>query len=1141
MLVTGIFLRPAWTGAQGTAIVQQTETRPTKKNAPLSGGMQKSGAEVRVTLLVKDSTVGYVVQTLARQAKMRIAYDTDNPLLRKPVSVNVKDMPLMQAMRVVLQGTGLVAAVASDGETIIVRNASTQNTQSVSRQDTTGIISGIVKDSVSGRALSGVTVTLRNTPFSTTTGENGRFLLRGVPSGEGILQFKLLGYKGTSVPIKISSGQSENLIQVFLAAGSAMLSEVVTTATGTQRKVEVGNDITTINVDEVLRTAPISTVTDILESRVPGLTVLRTSGAPGAPSRIRLRGFGGGLLSGEEGAPTNDPIVVIDGIRINASQSGASDQNLAMSERFDMAPGGSTKYSAKYPRPSPLDQIDPNSIEKIEVLKGPSASALYGSDAANGVIVITTKRGRAGPTKLSTTINMGVEYLPGVYAEPGYFPFCQDMLERASMLCTSETLQTRIIDSVVRFQALNEPRLTAFGTGNKTDFSGTVSGGNQTTSYSITGTVSNTLGMFKVPAFYQDLFKTSYDSAMPGWMRRPNRYDTKNVSANLAIEPQRHMQVTLWSRLTRSERLQSSAQLQLPELSVMYIDTANTPPAVLKQYATKVNSTSLVTDNGAEVRWNAWRRLPLMATVGLSRGTNDDERLVARGLGSSRFDTVGFYSAGTGILSNGTARVQGTLLAAQRVTVAMGADYANDSRRQVQVRADSVVRGVSKPNAMDFASQQGSSTATGGWFVEPRLNLNSRFFVNPGFRLDGNSASGSRSGVGGGLWSLFPKLNFSWLALDAQGREPYWGIVSLLRPRVSFGVAGVQPAPDWKLRLMQPTSKVFAGADDGGLTLSTLGNTQLSPERTREFEGGFDAELWDSRLTFSITGYTKLRVDAIEKVPVAASVFGAGGNMAQYRNIGQVRNVGTELSVSATIIENELVRWGVTGSLSRYTNTLVSLNSEETSIDYGSGVRLVEGYPISGRWEFPILGYATPLFGGRLTSKDVIVGDTMVYMGQQAPNFAMPFSTSLSLFRGQLSMNAMFEYKDGWTQFGSGNEMMLTNLYLNPNATLAEQAAALAASSRCQGQNCTKYGLIQTVNSFRFQSVSVGYVLPRSISQRVRVRSVSLALQGQNLGLWTSYRGKDPDVNGKTVGDATEDNGQIPLPRQWRLQVRLGN
>jgi outer membrane receptor protein involved in Fe transport len=472
----------------------------------------------------------------------------------------------------------------------------------------------------------------------------------------------------------------------------------------------------------------------------------------------------------------------------------------------------------------------------------------------------------------------------------------------------------------------------------------------------------------------------------------------------------------------------------------------------------------------------------------------------------------------------------------------LGTDLTDQSRRQVQIAADSIVRGVTRPTRFDHVTSGSYASTTGGWFAEPRLNLNSRFFVNPGFRLDGNSLSGSRSGASGGLWSLFPKLNFSWIALETEDGAPYWGFLSLLRPRLSFGVAGVQPAPGWQLRLMKGTVRESGHLtiEDGGLEVSDLGNTQLRPERTREVEGGFDADFWSGRVTFTFTQFVKVRTDAIEDLTVAPSVY--GGTLNQYANIGRVRNTGTEVSLSATLVENPLVRWAVTASLSKYNNRLLSLNSGDAYIDLGNGTRFVPGYPITGRWVRPILGYTAPSGGGRLARTDVILGDSVVYVGQQAPNFELPVNTSLSLFRGQVSVNATLQYKDGLTQYNSGNVQLLNNLYLNPNATFAEQAAALVSCvSAGTVTNCTDYGLIQTVSSLRFNALSIGYNVPRSISQRIRIPSLSLAVQGSNLGLWTNYRGKDPDVNGRVVGDATEDNGVLPQPRSWRLQVRLGN
>ncbi len=226
--------------------------------------------------------------------------------------------------------------------------------------------------------------------------------------------------------------------------------------------------------------------------------------------------------------------------------------------------------------------------------------------------------------------------------------------------------------------------------------------------------------------------------------------------------------------------------------------------------------------------------------------------------------------------------------------------------------------------------------------------------------------------------------------------------------------------------------------------------------------------------------------------------------------------------------------------------SVVKLFSDQPYIDLGNGTRLVEGYPLFGRWSRPISGWTEPSGGGRMGYRNFVVADSAVYMGMQAPDFEMPFRTALTLFHGLLSVNAQFNYKAGLTQYNLGGQDLLGNIYENPNSTYAQQAYALAAacfvpvSYSNGGKPCTDYGFIQTVNSLRFNSMSIGYNVPRVYLKRLPISSLSLSLQGRNLGVWTNYRGKDPDVNGTLVGDATSDSGQLPMPRSLSLQLRIG-
>ncbi len=1118
-----------------------------------------SGASV--TLNIKDSSLRYVLQEISRQTNHPIVFDYTDSFASKRVSVNIVNKNVGEAINLALKGTGLISVVAPDAETIVIRRQAAKRDTVESKRTTLNVV-GHVIDSATKKALVEATVTILNTNFSTLTETDGSFRLQNVPTGSHVLSVRLIGYKSRQQALELSPGKIANLL-VRLSASTATLAEVVTTVTGTQRKIEIGNDITTLNVEEIMKQAPITSVTDLLEARVPGLTVMRTSGVPGAPSRIRLRGIGGGLLAGVPGAPTNDPIVVVDGIRIQSSQSGVDDQKI----------GGGV-----YPTPSPIDQIDPNTIEKIEVLRGPSAAAMYGSDAGDGVIVITTKQGRAGPMHWGMTGVSGIEYMPGFYAQPGFYrfghatnggslgssnnsrtnPFCPGL---GSPNASTDSYFGCIVDSLVRFQALNESRLSTIGRGSRYSLSATASGGTQLLTYSVTGSISNSLGLTKMPSLYQDLFTQLYDSAPNKRMRRPNTMDQKSGQARFSGELSEGVRATFTTSILQSLQHQSSANAELASLASVYIDTMNIQPAEIGNYAYQLNTRFLTSNNALTLDFVKWTSFPLTATFGASREERVGEGVTPRGIITYKYSfgdevttSQGKFTERRENRTTVTSRMNGTFFPRARISTTVGAEITRRLNEAMEGFSDTLVPGVSRPTQLIGGTRSGRNTTTGGWFFEPRLNLNSRFFVNPGFRFDASSVSGSKGGFRGGILSLFPKMNFSWIAVDREGGKPLWGVVSLVRPRFAFGVAGVQPAAEWSLRLLEQDVGTWTEgngdpnlvAPDLGLRLRSVGNTRLGPEKTREVEGGVDMQLWDTRLTFGITGFYKIRKDAIERLPLAPSV---GTTMSYYTNIGHVRNTGGEMTLSAIILDLPAVNWNVDLSVSKYVNKLVKLYGERDYVDLGNGTRLVEGYPLFGRWSRPITGWTNPIDGLKLRYKDIVVADSSVYMGMQAPDFEMPFRSSLTLFHGLLSLNSQFNYKAGLTQNNLGSRGLLGNIYENPSSSLGQQAAALAAACFQSGsvdyynnigKPCTDYGFIQKVNSLRFNSVSIGYNVPRGYLKRYPISTLSLSLQGSNLGLWTNYRGKDPDVNSNLVGDVTSDEGQLPMPRTWSLQVRIG-
>ena len=1178
---------------------REARALPTQTNyVVLPAATQPTHEETRITLTVHDSTLAYVVHVLAHQAHLRVAYNGSNPAFDRRITLQVKNVTIAGAFTAALRGTGMIATLASDAETMVI---TPRSDVALERHRTIGgTLVGTIVDSATQAGLNGAQVRVQGTKLSAVSADSGHFTLRSVPGGDQVLQVRLFGYRPAMRTVTVVDGERTS-VRVAMTPVPTVLSGIVTTATGEHRKIEDGNDITTINVDSLMQVAPITSVTDALEGRVPGLTVLRSSGIPGAPARLRLRGVSS--ITGN-----NDPIIIVNGIRVYAQQSDPRNVSLAPSfsgggnavQVIDQGQARTPKTNS-YSAPSPLDQIDPNSIETIEVLKGASATAIYGSDAANGVIVITTKHGRAGPTHWDLAVGGGVNWLPGSWPVNYYkfgkhlTPFGQSPFfnngiqlinrDTLSVLCAwkgNDTTCTQ--DSLVAFQALNDPRYSLFSHGTDQTASLTVSGGVSTLQYSVSGSAAGDVGNLKLPKIEQQRYQTLY-GPIPGYLIRPDNYQTWGVTSSVTAQPSSTLRVTLQSSLFNSNQQQGSLQAAIDQLQGKYIngaifhttgndrvqiDTTLLMAPLIANDVERNTQSSLTSMNIVTLTWQARSWLPLTLTGGINTIQRIDQSYIPFGINNTgpgaacatvnsvcpSTDTTGYYGLGRGTSHVQTLDIGTQLpLSQAHMTLALGGDIYGLSTNDFATATNHLAPGISVPTQFltcgvsiqtnnvfgclnSPSSQSTTNQTTYGWYVEPRINVASKFFVAPGFRLDGGSGG---SGTGG--LSLFPKIDLSYIVVDQSHPR---GPLTLFRPRLAFGFAGTQPAPQDKLRLF--SSDTLAQLITGptpAINLISVGNTALRPETSRQLEGGFDVTLWNGRVQATYTQYNKTRFNAIINVPVAPSV---AFNQSQTVNLGNVRNTGTELTANVILWQNRLLSWFVGGSISNDDNLLVKL---APGFVPSKTLGIVAGYPLFGMWARPIVGFADTDSNGIITPSEIRLGDSLIYVGQANPKYQGGLNTGLTL--GRLSINAGFTFVNGITQ---NNQAALLSGAVNsignaPGTTLATQAAIVAATLGQQGtladlgQQPTPIGFIQTVNTFRFNTLSIGYILPRSFASRwLRVPTALLSLQGSNLALHTNYWGIDPNVNAfSTVSgaDETADLGQIPLPRTWWLKLNLGN
>ena len=378
--------------------------------------------------------------------------------------------------------------------------------QSIRAQEAGGTITGRVTDAANGQPIGQASVIVTGTTVGTQTGDDGTYTLRVPSAGPLTLRVTRIGFEARQQPLSLSAGQTVTA-NFAMTAASYSLSTVVVTATGQQRKVEIANATAQINVADKIAEAPVATLGNLLSGRAAGVQVV-SSGTTGGGSRVRIRGQSSLSLS-------NEPVVIIDGVRMTSTANSSA-----------VGVGGTG--------PSRLDDLNPEEIESIEVIKGPSAATLYGTEAANGVINITTKRGRAGQTKWSVYSENGVINDPTTYPDMFFGWGTNAAGAPIQCLAVSVAAGTCTQDSLARGNVMNQAGRTPLTTGSRSQYGLQVSGGSDRVQFFVSGETEAEAGVYKMPdKEVTRLLAERAVSALPSNQTRPNALERNSFRANL--------------------------------------------------------------------------------------------------------------------------------------------------------------------------------------------------------------------------------------------------------------------------------------------------------------------------------------------------------------------------------------------------------------------------------------------------------------------------------------------------------------------------------------------------------------------------------------------------------------------------------
>jgi TonB-linked SusC/RagA family outer membrane protein len=1026
-----------------------------------------------------------------------------------------------------------------------------------------GTVSGTVTATGSAAPLQEARVIIVGTSLFATTGPDGKYTIRKVPEGTAELRVLHVGYQEQKKSVRVLEGQVATL-DFAMANTIVQLDEVVTTATGEQRRAEVGNAVDNISISKLTEVAPVRTISDVLNARSPGVFVQEGT-QTGSGQRIRVRGISSVSLS-------NEPIFIVDGIRMSSNN-------------------GSTTFGNGGNDFSRLGDISPEDIENIEIVKGPSAATLYGTDAANGVIMITTKKGRGGAPKWTAYGEGGMlddrNHYDYNYTLAGMNPTTQKPLILSGQ-CTLVMVSlgtcvksdgTHGYDSLRKYSPILDPTVTPLGYGYRNAEGVQVSGGTEAVRYFLSGGRDDETGVFQLDPYEKHRFD-SLGVALHSWQVRPNSRLLNSFRANIsaAVTPQFDADVNFGyntvSALTSNESNNTvgigSQSFGGPGyrnnglvsgLTDSLVGYRAGTPGLIWQEKLQQNVNRMI--GAANLNWRPTSWLQTRANFGSDFTDRNDTRLHMNGEGWPLTATYrdGFAGNGRTNITNLTADLGATAnynpsrfrWLALKTTV--GTQYVNS--RLDQNEAD----GTTLPPGATTAGQgatPGSNEAftiqkTWGMFVEESGAIRDRLFLTGALRSDQNSAFGTNF-----QRVFYPKVSLSWQISD-EDFFPHGMIfnhVNSLHLRLARGASGVQPGPTDALQTFNAGSASIKATDVPTEAFNQIGNDSLRPERSTEWETGFDSRLFGNRVQFDVTYYSKLTKDALISAIIAPSL--GSGATSQRMNLGSVKNAGWEATLGGQLIDRRDLGLDFHIGTSLNANKVVSLGSTPPQIGVTNWI--VAGYPIRGIWSQPITGWNDKNHDGILTVDEVtIAADSLFgppdpvtgkrpfigpgsFRGYAEPRYLTTFTSGIDLFNRRLRITNLFDWRGGNTYYNQTERIRCTRPdcsgLFNPNASFQDQAMVVAA---IYSPLKSLDGYYQPGAFVKWREATATLTLPHMLAQRLRSRDANLVFSARNIKLWTKYRGTDPesDFTATSGGDAPSEFQTFGQPTIFQFRLNL--
>lgn len=988
-------------------------------------------------------------------------------------------------------------------------------------------VSGTVTSQIEDEPLAGASVRIKGTSLGVTTDVDGKYEILA-EKGQ-VLQFSYIGYKSKEVTI------DRNVINVALDEDRTLLDDVVVVGYGTMKRSDITGSVVSVGADEIKKTI-VTSVDQALQGRAAGVQVTQNSGSPGGGISVAIRGVNS--LNG------NEPLYVIDGVAVDGKSS-----------------DGKT---------SALSTINPSDIMSIEVLKDASATAIYGSRASNGVVLITTRHGQAGKTRVTYEGYYALQQIPKRLKTMNLRQYAQLYNERVEVLGWGE--REEFADPSVLGDGTDWQK-EIFGNAGMWNHQVSVSGGTESTQFLVSGSYTDQKGIAVGSGFERFTARINVDTKITKWLQIGAQSSLSHTKRNNTIDDNGVIQTALRQLPEVPARNPDGSwgYQENNQLGIYYTNPladALTRTNYNKGLQAMVNAYANVTllpgltarvEYGGTFDYGNWYFFQPEMTIGQFTQNSNSQRQSS----NSRYTSFKQYI--TYMRDFGK----------HGINIMAGHESQESKWENLSAsRQGYLFNNVTSINVGDLKTASNGS-GSGCFAIESyygRLNYNfdNRYLFTATLRADGSSAFGPDN-----RWGWFPSVALAWrMKNESFLKKVDW--LSDAKLRLGWGLVGNQNAGNYAYG---STMTTWATAWGSGFAPGNFANSKLKWEETHSYNVGLDLAMFNNRVEFIFDAYLKNTDNLLMQAALPAYISGVIAS--PWVNTGEMRNKGFEFTLNTVNISNRDLTWtsGLTFSLNR--NKVLKLYTESTGIQgkigndvftyttVGNPVAQFYGYKVIGMFEkesdfykkdangdFILdasgnrqfvaipenkeIKYGTGVWYGDYIYEDlnddgVIDEKDRTYIGNPEPKFSFGFNNTITwkgfdfnLFLTGSVGNDGYNYllqeqsdpANRWSTLASvcdftkvglidpDGERTLDNMYVtNPGAsTYRIDQAASNQNSR------TSNVYVEDASYLRIKNLSLGYTLPASFTRKFSVESLRVYCNIQNLYTFTKYKGYDPEI-----------------------------